>query len=128
SEHRNAMRFATSSAAPTLFNGVPASAAASHVAFDVTSPVSGVAMRPGETQFARIDGAYSSAAVIVRLITAAFAAEYGASPDNGRTPFNDELLMMLPPPAASMRGITARMQLNVPVRFTAITSAHSASL
>src|SRR5256885_2125602 len=127
SEHRNVITAATSSADPTRCSGVPLSAAASHPAFDVTSAVSGVAMRPGDTQFTRIVGAYSSAAVIVRFTRPAFAAEYGASPDSGRRALSDELFTMLPPAESSIRGITARMQLNAPGRFTAMTFAHSPS-
>src|SRR4051794_27878837 len=68
------------------------------------------------------------APVIVRLATAALAAEYGASPERGRTALNDALFTMQPPPASSMSGTTARMQLNVPVRFTPTTRAHSLSV
>src|SRR3954468_1690748 len=114
SEQRNETTLATSSAEPTRASGVPDAAAASHSGFDVTSSVSGVAMSPGDTQLTRIVGAYSTAAVIVRFTTAAFAAEYGASPDNGRSALSDALLTMLPPPPSSMRGITARRQWNVP--------------
>src|SRR5581483_9038924 len=127
SEQRNATTPATSSAVPTRRNGVPDSAAARHESFAVTSAVSGVSMSPGDTQLTRIAGAYSSAAVIVRLTTPALAAEYGASPESGCTTLADALLTMHPRPDSSMSGITARMQLNVPVRFTARTSAHSSS-
>src|SRR3954469_21282002 len=106
-------------------SGVLDSAAARHSSFAVTSAVSGVAIKPGDTQLTRIVGAYSTAAVIVRFTTPAFAAEYGASPDSGRCAFRDALLTMLPPPDSSIRGMAARMQWKVPVRFTASTSAHS---
>ena len=43
-------------------------------------------MNPGDTQLTRTRGAHSRAAEAVRAITAAFAAEYGASPRVGRTP------------------------------------------
>src|SRR4051812_1214238 len=118
SEERNATTPATSSAVPTRCNGVADSAAASQDSLDVTSAVSCAAMSPRDTQFTRIVGAYSIAAVAVRLSTAAFAAEYGASPDSGRTALKDALFTMLPPPDSSIRGISARMQWNVPVRLT----------
>src|SRR3954469_14631577 len=109
-------------------NGVPPAAASDHDGFEVTSSVRGVAINPGDTQFTRMAGASSSAAVIVRFTTPAFAAEYGASPDNGRCALSDALLTMLPPPASTRRGTTARMQLNVPVKLTPTTSDHSASV
>src|SRR5438552_7054636 len=127
SEQRNATTPATSSALPTRCSGVLDSAAARHSSFDVTSAVSGVAISPGDTQFTRIVGPYSMAAVIVRFTTAALAAEYGASPDSGRTALNDALFTTAPPPASSIRGIVARMQWNVPVRLTPTTNAHPSS-
>ncbi len=54
---------------PRLVDGSPASIS-----------LSGVRMKPGDTQFTRTDGAHSSAAERVSAITAALAAEYGASP------------------------------------------------
>ena len=48
--------------------------------------MSGVRIIPGETELTRIVGAYSSAAFAVSAMTAALAAEYGASPAAGRVP------------------------------------------
>ncbi len=67
-------------------------------------------MKPGDTQLTRTCGAHSRAADRVRAITAAFAAEYGASPRVGRSP--DTLAMFTTaPPAWRSFGALARKQL-----------------
>ena len=104
------MTAATSSADPTRRSGVPRCAASTHAAFEVTIAVRGVSISPGDTQLTLMAGAYSTAAVIVRLTRPAFAAEYGASPGKGRNAFSDALLTTQPPPEESISGMTARMQ------------------
>src|SRR5205809_556081 len=76
------------------------------------NPRSGVViadrMAPGATALTRIPrGPYSRAADWVRAATAAFAAAYGPSPGDGRTPLIEAVLTMLPPPADSRWGRAA---------------------
>ena len=67
-------------------------------------------MNPGETQFARTSGAHSSATEAVSATTAAFAAEYGASPIVGFTP--DTLATFTTaPPLDRSAGAAERRQL-----------------
>ena len=54
--------------------GVPASATAVKSGSPVITDVRSVAIIPGDTQLARMVGAYSSAAVAVRFTTPALAA------------------------------------------------------
>ena len=86
---------------------MPASATAVKSGSSVIIDVRSVAIIPGETQFARIVGPYSRAAVAVRLTTPALAALYGASPCRGRVAFKVATVTRLPPPAASRIGIAA---------------------
>src|SRR5438105_15789294 len=78
------------------------------------SPSSGVVIAdrtaPGATALTRIlRGPYSRAADCVRAATAAFAAAYGPSPGEGRTPLTQAVLTMLPPAAASRWGPADRL-------------------
>src|SRR4029450_11349719 len=56
-------------------------------------------MPPGQMQFTRMrSGASSIATALVRLITAAFAAEYACGPSPPDNPATDAVLMIVPPP------------------------------
>src|SRR3954466_901674 len=83
-------------------------------------------MNPGETQFTRIAGAYSSAASIVSEMTPAFAAEYGPSNRVGRIPETGAWFTMQPP-ESRINGTAARMPWNVPARLTPTIFAHARS-
>ena len=90
--------------------------------------VSAVAIMPGDTQLARMVGAYSRAVVRVRLTTAALAALYGASPCSGRLALRLATVTTLPPPPSRSSGIAARSVWKVPSRFTPTTRRHSSSV
>ena len=74
--------------------------------------VRSVAIIPGDTQLARIVGAYSRAAVAVRFTTPALAALYGASPWSGRVALRVATVTRLPAPASSRIGMAARSVWN----------------
>ena len=93
---RNVMRSATSVAVPMRSSGVASSTTDRRSSSASTIAVRFVSMKPGDTQFTRISGAYSSAAAIVSEITPAFAAEYGLSKRVGRTPVRDATFTMQP--------------------------------
>ena len=61
---------------------------------------------------------YSTATVRVRLVTAAFAVAYGAAMISPKSPSTDEVVMIDPPPRASMAGIAARIPKKTPVSAT----------
>ena len=82
---------------------------------------------PGDTAFTRIVGAYSSAAFAVSATIAAFAAEYGASPADGRVPEIDAVLTIAPPPPARMCGTAALKPWKTPVRLRSTMRRHSSS-
>ena len=88
--------------------------------------MSGVWIMPGETALTRIVGAYSSAALAVSATTAAFAAEYGASPADGR-PEIDAVLTIAPPPPARMCGTAALKPWKTPVRLRSTMRRHSST-
>jgi hypothetical protein len=90
--------------------------------------LSGVRTKPGETQFTRMSGPYSSAADIVSAMTPAFAALYGPSPRVGRIPDTDAMFTIDPPPVARSSGTAARIPAKVPYRLTRMIRSNSRSV
>src|SRR3954447_20314708 len=72
---------------------------------------------PGDPGVTRMGGPYSMAAPAVMAATPALAAEYGASPGDGRVPLIDAVLTMLPRPADRLLGTAARMPLTTPFKL-----------
>src|SRR5215510_9458100 len=70
--------------------------------------VIGVSTKPGCTEFTRIlSDAYWTAAALEKIRTAPFEAWYAALPCDPMMPQIDDMLIIEPPPARCMAGITA---------------------
>ena len=83
-----------------------------------------VAIAPGSTAFTRIpSGPSSCASVRVSPTMAAFAAMYTGTPVEGIIHAIEDILMMLPRPAAFIAGNTAWIMKNCGRKFTAIEAS-----
>src|SRR5207245_5953664 len=83
---------------------------------------------PAIIQFTRTLGPYACAKAMVKALRPALAAPYGVSIGVGRTAAMLLMLMIEPPAPPAMRLPTSADNRNGPLRFTASTLSHSASL
>ena len=89
----------------------------------------GVSIADGGMLFTVIPwGANSRASVFVRVMTPPFDAAYCAMRGDPRCALDDEMVTIRPHSAATMSGIAAWTQWNVPVRLTSITRFHDSSV
>src|SRR5437879_12383323 len=88
-----------------------------------------VSVSPGQMQFTRIFcGPWSTAIAFVSSTTAPLDAQYTAAFGPALKPHPEAMLMIEPPPALVMMGITARDIRNMDFTFTSITRSQSSSL
>lgn len=86
-------------------------------------------MPPGQMQLTRIESlANSTAAVRVRLITAAFAALYACGPAPARMPAIEAVEMIEPPPTARIGTMACLMPRKTPRSSTAWVRSQSSTL
>ena len=88
-----------------------------------------VSMAPGWTELALMPSrAYCIAVHLASRWTAALEALYAADHACPTSPAPDDMLMIDPPPARLMWGITSLVPRNVPLPFTAITWSQSSTV
>src|SRR5436309_12926081 len=88
-----------------------------------------VSVSPGQMQFTRIFcGPWSTAIAFVSSTTAPLDAQYTAAFGPALKPHPEAMLMIEPPPALVMIGITLRDIRNMDFTFTSITRSQSSSL
>src|SRR5215471_1505818 len=82
---------------------------------------------PDEMQLTRTVGPNAFASDSVMLLSPAFAAAYGANEGSGRSAPDDEMLMIEPRPAWTIRVPTSVASRNGPRRFRFSTLSHICS-
>ena len=85
-------------------------------------------MLPGHNTFTRMLSRPSTrASVTVRLLSAAFDAQYGIELPVPMSPATLDVITISPPPAAASAGRAAREHWNGPLRFTPMIVSHTSS-